>query len=254
MFDENKKKKGFFEVISAKSSFILGLVVALLIVGTIGFFVLLVSNGDGKISLPGMNKTEYNQNSLASKLELKMKDFRECLDSSKYVDKVQSQFEEGISAGITGTPGVYVNEYLVKGAYPYEAFKDIIDDILAGRQVVIDDAPEIELPTEGAANLKPVTEADHYLGDINAPIKLIEFSDFQCPYCSRVHPTLQQLVDDYNGQVVWIYRHYPLDQLHPYSRTAAEASECAAEQDMFWEYADALFENQALITSEYISY
>lgn len=103
-----------------------------------------------------------------------------------------------------------------------------------------------------AKNLKPLTNQDHWRGSQTAPVRLIEFSDFQCPYCQRAHSTLQQLVEDYQGQVAWVYKHFPLESLHPYAFAAAEASECAAEQGKFWEYADTLYTNQSLITPDYL--
>lgn len=102
-----------------------------------------------------------------------------------------------------------------------------------------------------AKNVKPVTSADHLLGSKNAKVTMIEFSDFQCPFCSRAHATLQKLVADYNGQVAWVYRHFPLDSLHPFARKAAEASECASEQNKFWEYADVLYANQQSFSESY---
>ncbi|MFQ6049615.1 MAG: DsbA family protein [Candidatus Paceibacterales bacterium] len=100
------------------------------------------------------------------------------------------------------------------------------------------------LPPAGTGSLT-VTENDHIRGDLKAPVTIVEFSDFQCPFCSRFHPTVQQVLDDYAGQVRWVYKHFPLDQIHPQARPAAEASECAAEQDKFWEFSDGLFENQS---------
>lgn len=96
-------------------------------------------------------------------------------------------------------------------------------------------------------NIKPVSNNDHILGDKNAPVKIIEFSDISCPFCKRFHPTLQQALNDYDGKVAWIYRHFPLDSIHPMARSQAEATECAAEQggnDSFWNYLDKLFESQ----------
>lgn len=96
-------------------------------------------------------------------------------------------------------------------------------------------------------HVNPITSNDHILGDPKAPIKLIEFSDLQCPYCSRFHPTLQQIVKEYSGKVAWIYRHFPLESIHPYAREAAIGSECAAElggNDKFWAYVDAIFKDQ----------
>jgi protein-disulfide isomerase len=97
---------------------------------------------------------------------------------------------------------------------------------------------------------------DHIRGDFDAPITIVEFSDFQCPFCSRFHPTVQRIVDEYPGQVRWVYKHFPLASIHPQAQSAAEASECAYDQggnDAFWVYGDALFANQsALGRDEYV--
>lgn len=93
--------------------------------------------------------------------------------------------------------------------------------------------------------VKPSTVSDHIFGDPNAPIKIVEFSDTECPYCAIFHPTMKRIVKDYNGRVAWIYRHFPIDSIHPKSRKEAEATECAAElggNDVFWEYLNRIFE------------
>lgn len=90
-----------------------------------------------------------------------------------------------------------------------------------------------------------ITGDDHVRGDINAPVTIIEFSDFECPFCQRFHSVVQQILDDYPGQVRWVYKHFPLDSIHAEARPAAEASECASEQGRFWEFADEVFENQS---------
>lgn len=84
-------------------------------------------------------------------------------------------------------------------------------------------------------------------GPAGAPIEIIEFSDFQCPYCLRAHPTVQQVLSTYGDKVRLVYRHYPLPN-HPNARPAAEASACADEQGKFWQYHDRLFENQSKLT------
>lgn len=89
-----------------------------------------------------------------------------------------------------------------------------------------------------------ITKDDHIRGDFNAPITLVEFSDFECPFCERHYPTLKKILSDYAGKVRLVYKHFPLS-FHPNSQKAAEASECADEQGKFWEYHDKLFENQA---------
>jgi len=93
--------------------------------------------------------------------------------------------------------------------------------------------------------VKPVDFAtDHIRGDKNAKVFVIEYSDFECPFCKRFHPTMQQLFDQYQGKVAWVYRHFPLS-FHPNAEKEAEASECASEQggnDVFWKYTDKIFE------------
>jgi len=79
-------------------------------------------------------------------------------------------------------------------------------------------------------------------GPANAPIELIEFSDFQCPYCLQSFPTVTRLLSAYGDRIHFVYRHYPLPN-HPNARPAAEAAQCAAEQGKFWPYHDQLFGN-----------
>ncbi len=95
--------------------------------------------------------------------------------------------------------------------------------------------------------MKPITSDDHIRGDANAPVKIVEYSDTECPFCKRFHSTMQQVMDEYgkDGKVAWVYRHFPLDQLHPKARKESEATECAAElggNDKFWAYLDRLME------------
>jgi protein-disulfide isomerase len=80
-------------------------------------------------------------------------------------------------------------------------------------------------------------------GPKNAKVTLVEFSDFHCPFCKRVNPTLEQLMKNYQGKIRRIWRQYPLP-MHAGADRTAEASECANEQDKFWEYHDKLFEVQ----------
>lgn len=94
--------------------------------------------------------------------------------------------------------------------------------------------------------MMPVTKEDHIRGDINAPVKIVEYSDTECPFCKRFQDTMNEVMDTYgtDGKVAWVYRHFPIDQLHSKARKEAVAMECANElggNDKFWEYADRLY-------------
>jgi len=86
-------------------------------------------------------------------------------------------------------------------------------------------------------------------GPANAPIELVEFSDFQCPFCYRAHPTVKQVLNTYGSKVRFVYRNYPLPN-HPNARPAAEAAQCANEQGQFWAYHDRLFADQSKLGND----
>ena len=104
-------------------------------------------------------------------------------------------------------------------------------------------------PSPSKANIT-VSNDDHIRGNINAKVTIVEYSDFQCPFCSRFHDTMIQVIEEYPNDVRWVYKHFPLNS-HPQALKAAEASECASEQDKFWEYADGLYKNQKSINANY---
>lgn len=97
---------------------------------------------------------------------------------------------------------------------------------------------------EQLAALPEVTDADHIRGSQNAKVTLVEYSDFECPFCARFHPTVQAMLDEFGDDVAWVYRHYPLN-FHPMARPSALASECIADRygnDAFWTFADEMVE------------
>lgn len=99
--------------------------------------------------------------------------------------------------------------------------------------------------TPSINNIRSISDKDHILGNLSAPIKIVEYSDTECPFCRQFHPVMHQIVADYGSQVAWIYRHFPLHNIHPKAIQEAEATECAAElggNNAFWKYLDRLFE------------
>lgn len=104
------------------------------------------------------------------------------------------------------------------------------------------------LPEEAAEEItvRPVDENDHIRGNPNAPILLVEYSDYDCPFCSQFHETMQRVMEKYgtDGSVAWVYRHFPIVQLHPNAPEIAAASECVAElggNEAFWTFTDLVF-------------
>jgi protein-disulfide isomerase len=114
-------------------------------------------------------------------------------------------------------------------------------------------APEIKLAGIDSATttasqiiVKPITATDHILGNPDAPVKIIEFSDPECPFCKKFYITMHQIIDHYGktGQVAWVYREFPIPSLHKRATKEVEAMECAnalGGNDKFWEYTDQIF-------------
>jgi protein-disulfide isomerase len=98
---------------------------------------------------------------------------------------------------------------------------------------------------EKAKNVRRVSAGrDHIFGNPNARVSLIEYSDFECPFCKRFHGTPKEIVEAYNGEVNWIYRHFPLEIHNPGAQKQAEASECVSAlggNEAFWKFADAIY-------------
>jgi protein-disulfide isomerase len=98
-----------------------------------------------------------------------------------------------------------------------------------------------------ATDMRVVTSEDHILGNPNADLIIVEYSDTECPYCKVFHNTLKRVMNEYgkDGKVAWVYRHFPIDQLHSKARKEAEATECAFDQggnEKFWEYINMLYD------------
>jgi protein-disulfide isomerase len=110
---------------------------------------------------------------------------------------------------------------------------------------VVARAEEERQANEKAKKVRRVSASrDHVYGNPNAPVSLIEYSDFECPFCKRFHATADEIVDAYGGKVNWVYRHFPLSMHNPGAQKEAEASECVAQlggNDAFWKFANAIY-------------
>jgi len=107
-------------------------------------------------------------------------------------------------------------------------------------------APVATAPT--SQNVRPIDSTDHILGNPNAQLILVEYSDTECPYCKVFQGTLKQMMTDYgaSGKVAWVYRYFPIDSLHPKSRKEAESAECVSQlggPTKFWDYLNMIYTN-----------
>lgn len=162
---------------------------------------------------------------------------------------------------LMGTVGFFLlGAYVVKGGTVTLAMNDSKNSESQGTDGAAGDtgnaaaaptaaAPTAAAPTVPAGTVPEVTAADHVSGSADAPVTMVVYSDFECPYCSRFHPTMQQVISDYAGKVKVVFRNFPLS-FHAEAKPAAEAAECAGQQGKFFEYATKLFENQSDLGTE----
>jgi len=183
-------------------------------------------------------------------LDVDTKDYEKCVASEDIAATVQADFEEGAAAGVRGTPYSLVVDTKtgytipVSGARAFADLRTLFDAILA-------DTPELE-DASSESSISTDISGDYVRGSEDARIVVIEFSDLECPFCSRFHDTMKEAMTTYPDDVAWVYRHFPLDQIHPNARKAAAAVECIGEQkgaDGYWAAIDAMFANPAIVKS-----
>lgn len=212
-------------------------IAALLVAGSIWFSK---KGASPSGTAPKTGTVQYTVDDLkkwAAKIKLNKSEFSTCLDSGKYAGRVTKDRDGGVLLEVSGTPSFFINGVALVGAQPIEEFRRVIEDALLGpaSSVVKNKTP-----------IKSVvlTEEDHVLGSADAPVTIVEYSDFQCPFCrnffEQTYGTLKKEYID-TGKAKLVYRHYPLSEIHPIANKSGEAVECAAEQGKFWEMHDAIF-------------
>lgn len=194
-----------------------------------------VAAGARDLTIPGLIAK-------AEEIGVDTDDLQECIDSGRMADRVKSDFDKGTLSGVTGTPGTVVivdgkPAELIPGALPYAQVKAIVDKYVDGG--AIDDAVAAKV-----AGTPEVTGDDHYRGKKGAKIVMVEYSDYECPFCQKFHPTMNQIMAEYKNDVAWVFRDYPLS-FHANAQKAAEAANCVADlegNDAYWEYGEVLFQ------------
>jgi protein-disulfide isomerase len=215
----------------------------------------------------------------AAALGLDGKRFASALDAEVGKRAIDADILAGTKAGAEGTPTFFINGKVLTGAQPYETFKARIDDELKLTDamvakgtprariyaVLMKDALSVHPPAKAAqpeengddepgpeADLKvyPVKPSDGPAkGPANAPLVLVVFSDFQCPFCKRVEPTLAEMEKHYAGKVRVVWKNFPLP-FHDNAEPAAEAAMAADAQGKFWPMHDRLFANNTALDRE----
>ena len=126
---------------------------------------------------------------------------------------------------------------LIRSLRERDVRKELVDGLRKDADIkVLIDPPRVSTDLSGAP----------FRGPEDAPITIVEFSDFQCPFCRRVQPTLKQLQDTYGDKLRWSFKDLPLISIHPDAQKAAEAARCAGDQEKFWEFRAAMFEESQI--------
>lgn len=193
----------------------------------------------GAILLKGSGgiPTTPTEQPIAKIIGLNLKTFNSCMESGKFKAKVQADIDDGVKAGVRGTPSSFILKdgvvlEAIPGALPPDNVMQMIKDVRDGNKKPLE------------VTLRPVSADDHILGNPSAKIVIVEYSDLDCPFCKSFHNTMHQIIKE-DGDVAWVYRHYPIPQLHPNAPKKAEETECAYDQkgnEGFWKYADKIFE------------
>ncbi len=181
---------------------------------------------------------------IATVIGLNLETFKACVDSRKYEPLIQQSIKEGTAKGVSGTPSTFINDFNISGAMPYEFFKQAVDHFLDPSKP-LPETPKRQ-PQGSDGPKEPVVfddlEGKPTQGPQNAKVTLVEFSDFHCPFCARVTPTIQKLIEAHPNDLKRVWRHLPLP-MHPGSITTHIASECAADQGAFWPFHDKMFQH-----------
>ena len=181
----------------------------------------------------GATKVKFVQDEVASRLKpVSDTDVRNFYVQNS--ERMQGRSFEQMSAAI--------RQYLEQ-QHQNEAKQALIADLRKS-------GPPIRVVMDAPRSTVQVSPDDPSLGKTDAPVTVVEYSDFQCPFCLRVMPTLKDLRTKYGDRVRLVWKDFPLTQIHPQAFVAAQAGNCAREQGKFWEYHDKLFANQSALTPD----
>ena len=224
---------------------------------------------ENRLTLERSNLEEY-----AEQIGLDMETFRAALDNETFAEVVAADIAHAAELGIRGTPNFLINGTNLRGARPLADFQTTIDAELEAIQVLINGmtvgeafAAQVEENLQGPEPIpepprrpqppRPDLDAELYIpigespvfGPADALVTIVAFSEFQCPYCSRVLATMEQIKEEFGDDVRIVFKHRPLG-FHDRAEPAARATIAAQNQGKFWEMHDLLFANQRALTDE----
>jgi protein-disulfide isomerase len=201
------------------------------------------------------NQADAIFKSYAETLGLDTTQFDNCQSEGKHETHIQEDLNLGRSRGVGSTPSFFVNNQILVGAQPLSVFTEAFAIITEGGALpVAETEPEAPTVITGSPLIDPVSavivldDAAFSLGDPDAPVTIVEYTDYQCPYCQRyAQETLPQIVSEMveNGRVYYVVKDFPLDSIHPYARDGAAAARCAGDQGAYWDMHDVIFDKQA---------
>jgi protein-disulfide isomerase len=194
--------------------------------------ILLTNNNGGKVA---------KEKTLSEQVGVSKDKFTQCLEETnleEFSSKTNASAEsamKGVPSNQRGTPYIVIvgkngSKAEVRGAYPKEEMMKLIAEVSEGK-----------VTTAYTGEIPDYQDGEHILGNLNAPIMVIEYSDLECPYCKKFGETMKEIVAESNGNVAWVYRHWVV---HPNALPKAAASECIAKlkgNEAFWKYIDLVF-------------
>jgi protein-disulfide isomerase len=175
----------------------------------------------------------------ADQLGLDKDRFYKALRGSATNTVIETDIVEGKKLGITATPTLLIDGHRIQGAQSYAALKRMTEAELKGEEW------KIEAPA-ASAHVKVNTEGAPSKGELSAPVTIVEFSDFQCPFCAKAVAPLEGIMADQQGNLRWVFKNFPLG-IHADAPLAHRAALAAGEQGKFWEMHDLIFAHQKII-------
>ncbi|MFA6386692.1 MAG: thioredoxin domain-containing protein [Candidatus Paceibacterota bacterium] len=211
---------------------------AIIVAGFLVMLAILITKGG---SQGGVNGATNKDQTLSAQVGVNKEKFAACIkntDQAALQTKIGASVEaamKGVPTDQRGTPySVIVGKNGIKtevrGALPATEVQKLIDEVNAGK-----------VTTAYTGEIAVTEPGDHLLGNPDAPIVVIEYSDYECPYCKSFHTTMDQIVKGSDGKVAWIYRHWPIHQGSLEKLIAAECVATLKGNDAFWKYTDLLF-------------